>query len=93
MARRAGVLNELREKILKKKDLSNYPKSIFSGKQKRLCISSGATHYRWGLIKQIHGIDSDCNTKAVGLNRFYAVDNKANIRKAGIKHERIKNFQ
>lgn len=22
----------------------------------------------------IHGIDSDCNTKAVSLNRFYAVD-------------------
>lgn len=69
--------NELHEKILKKKDISKYPKSIFSEKQKRLCISSGSTRYKRGHPKRVHGIDSDCNTKAVSLNRFYAVDNKA----------------
>ena len=77
MTNRPESVGELLEKILKKKDLSNYPKSIFSEKQKRLCISNGATHCRWGLIKRVRGIDSDCNTKAVSLNRFYAVDNKA----------------
>lgn len=75
MTNRSERLNELHEKILKKKKTFPTTQNQFSPKnKKRLCISNGATHCRWGLIKRVHGIDSDCNTKAVSLNRFYAVD-------------------
>ena len=69
--------NELIFLIRNKKTSFQIRKIKFLPGTKKALYSRQGHLLQRGLPMRLHGTDSDCNTKAVSLNRFYAVDNKA----------------
>ena len=81
---RVGVLtnrrscpNELIFLIRNKKASFQIRKIKFLPGTKKVLYSRQGHLLQIGLPMRLHGIDSVRDTKAVSLNRFYAVDNKA----------------